>query len=192
MWSIKDIFKSPEEYKPIEGPTGAQGTTTTGGWYDGYGPTPPPGPYSGTVTIPSISAGTYAITGGGGGGGGSGTVLTGTAGWHTGKTTVGNYNTWNNVNVSPNTSIELNGEKAIIKTRRNTIDMDELSETLQSLQDAFCIIPKDKKLLDNNPTLKDAYDQYQSILQEKFNDPRLKEAYNEYQLLKALSEEEKS
>ena len=178
MWSIKDIFKSPEEYKPIAGPTGAQGTTTTGGWYDGYGPTPPSVPNSGTVTGPAF--GTCNITGGGGGGGVYST--TGPA-WQTGIS-IARPNT--------TTSIELNGEKAIIKTRRNTIDLDEVSELLESLQDAFCIIPKDKKLLDENPTLRDAYDQYQSILQEKFNDPRLKEAYNEYQLLKALSEEEKS
>jgi hypothetical protein len=178
MWSIKDIFKSPEEYKPIAGPTGAQGTTTTSGWYDGYDPTPPSVPNSGTVTGPAF--GTYNITGGGGGGG---AYLTTGAAWQTGISIA-----------SPTTptGIELNGEKAIIKTRRNTIDLDEVSELLKSLQDAFCIIPKDKKLLDENPTLKDAYDQYQSILQEKFNDPRLKEAYNEYQLLKALSEEEKS
>ena len=139
-------------------------------------------PLSGTsYTLPTAApTGTITInTIGGGGGGGSGYVLqntnTNTINWAPPQTTINSL-----LSLKPGE----NGH-AIIETNHNRIALDDFYEQVYS---TLCIIPEDKKLHNEHPTLADAYERYQS-LRKKFEmniDPDLREAYNEYQSLKAI------
>jgi hypothetical protein len=96
---------------------------------------------------------------------------------------------WNSI--SP-TSSQLSLTGTNINVAGKEINLLEMYETMMTLSRALNIIPRDQKLLDSNPTLADAYEQYEKILIEKMSDARIKEAYDQYQTLKALSTEEES
>ena len=136
-------------------------------------------PLSGTTYTLPTNAPTGSITIntiGGGGGGGNGYILQNNSiNWAPPQTTINSL-----LSLKPGE----NGH-AIIETNHNRIDLDDFYEQVYS---TLCIIPEDKKLHNEHPTLADAYERYQS-LRKKFEmniDPDLREAYNEYQSLKAI------
>lgn len=129
-----------------------------------------------TYTIPS-NAPTSSITINtvGGGGGGGYVLQNNSINWAAQQTTINSL-----LSLKPGE----NGH-AIIETNHNRIDLDDFYEQVYS---TLCIIPENKKLHNEHPTLADAYNRYQS-LRKKFEmniDPDLREAYNEYQSLKAI------
>ena len=84
----------------------------------------------------------------------------------------------------------ISGKNPTLSTDMNKIDIDEMAGIIATLKDVFFILPKHQKLIDENPTLKDAWDQYETVLRKNLNDPELKEVYNQYKTLEALSKEE--
>lgn len=79
----------------------------------------------------------------------------------------GNAYTWPNpATITTLNSLAIrpeNSKNAIIETNKNTIDIDLLYETILAIADRLMIIVEDSKVIENNPTLKDAYDQYQVL-----------------------------
>jgi hypothetical protein len=100
----------------------------------------------------------YTISTVGGGGGGSGSILT-TSGW----------------NVQPSPSLTITGKEvqitppdnadAIIRTNHNEINLDKLYKTVMMIADKMMIIADDPYFTKKYPTLKDAYEQYQTLLE---------------------------
>lgn len=80
---------------------------------------------------------------------------------------MGNAYTWSNLaSITTLNSLAIkpeNSKNAIIETNKNTIDIDLLYETILAIADRLMIIVEDSKVIENNPTLKDAYDQYQVL-----------------------------
>jgi hypothetical protein len=97
-------------------------------------------------------------------------------------------------NISTTTSIQadvkISGKNPTLSTDMNKIDIDEMAGIIATLRDVFFILPKHQKLIDENPTLRDAWDHYETVLRKNLNDPELKEVYNQYKTLEALSKEE--
>jgi hypothetical protein len=121
-------------------------------------------PLSGTTYTLPTNAPTGSITIntiGGGGGGGSGMYLA------TGSSSSYNFNT-----ITPSvaiTSKELqitpqDKGDAIIKTNHNEINLDKLYKTVMMIADKMMIIADDPYFTEKYPTLKDAYEQYQTLL----------------------------
>jgi len=124
-------------------------------------------PLSGTTTTYTIP--TNAPTGsitintiGGGGGGGSGMYLA------TGSSSSYNFNT-----ITPSVAITskelqitpLDKGDAIIKTNHNEINLDKLYKTVMMIADKMMIIADDPYFTQKYPTLKDAYEQYTTLLE---------------------------
>ena len=115
-----------------------------------------------TTYVPAIGATgsttTYTINTVGGGGSGSGSVLT-TSGW----------------NVQPSPSLTITGKEvqitppdntdAIIRTNHNEINLDKLYKTVMMIADKMMIIADDPYFTEKYPTLKDAYEQYHTLLE---------------------------
>jgi hypothetical protein len=80
-------------------------------------------------------------------------------------------------NITMSTSImsiqAQDGGDAIIKTNRNKINLDEVADTLQVIKERLLILTPDFELMEQYPTLKDAYDQYKvleaMLKEEKLN-----------------------
>ena len=135
------------------------------------------------------------VVGAGGGGGSSyGNVTIPTSWSTTGSSGMYLTSSGTYTNISTTTSIQANliisGKNPTLSTDMNKIDIDEMAGIIATLKDVFFIIPKHQKLIDENPTLKDAWDQYETVLRKNLNDPELKEVYNQYKTLEALSKEE--
>ena len=56
-----------------------------------------------------------------------------------------------------------NGGDAIIKTNKNTVNLDEIAEMMQVLKDRLLIITPDFEKHEKYPALKEAYDNYKLI-----------------------------
>ena len=119
---------------------------------------------SSTTYTPAIgaigSSTTYTISGGGGGGGNGGTGYlsnTGSLSWVTQPTSI----TLNShLQITPT-----DGGDAIIQTNHNEINLDKLYKTVMMIADKMMIIADDPYFTQKYPTLKDAYEQYQTLLE---------------------------
>jgi len=108
------------------------------------------------------SSTTYTISGGGGGGGNGG------AGYLTNSGSM----SWGTTG-SPSVSImgkELqitpqDKGDAIIRTNHNEINLDKLYKTVMMIADKMMIIADDPYFTEKYPTLKDAYEQYHTLLE---------------------------
>ena len=131
-----------------------------------------------TVSVGSIYAGSVGqvYTIGAGGGGGTGAYLT-------------SSNQWSSTSVNANLKISGNNPK--LQTDKNEISIDEMAELLKMFKEIMFFAFEEAKVLEENPTLNDAYTTYKNKLKEKYNDPELQEAYNQYKLIKTLSTEQK-
>ena len=117
-----------------------------------------------TTYTPAIGAigspNSYLISGGGGGGGGNGGTgylsNTGSLSWVTQPTTILN----SQLQIMPT-----DGSDAIIQTNHNEINLDKLYKTVMMLSEKFMIIADDPYFTEKYPTLKDAYEQYQTLLE---------------------------
>ena len=116
---------------------------------------------SSTTYTPAIgaigSSTTYTISGGGGGANGAAGYLTnmGSIAWATHST----------VNTSVLQLTPNGGKDAIIKTNHHEINLDKLYKTVMMLSEKFMIIADDPYFTEKYPTLKDAYEQYQTLLE---------------------------
>ena len=114
----------------------------------------------GTSPIGAVgSSGQYLTIGsaGSGGNGGAGYFTnTGSVAWATQSTTVNS----SILQLSPS-----DGKDAIIKTNHNTINLDQLYKTVMMIADKMMIIADDPYFTEKYPTLKDAYEQYQTLLE---------------------------
>ena len=116
-------------------------------------------PSSTTYTPPIGAIGsstTYTISGGGNGGTGY-LSNTGSLSWVTQPTTT-----------TLNSQLQImptDGSDAIIKTNHNEINLDKLYKTVMMIADKMMIIADDPYFTQKYPTLKDAYEQYQTLLE---------------------------
>jgi len=85
----------------------------------------------------------------------------------------------------------ISGKNPTLSTDNSKINIDEMAELLKMFKEIMFFAFEEAKVLEENPTLNDAYTTYKNKLKEKYNDPELQEAYNQYKLIKALSTEEK-
>ena len=121
---------------------------------------------SNTTFAPPIgatgSSTTYTISGGGGGGGNGG------AGYLTNSGSM----SWGTTG-SPSVSIlgrelqitPVDKGDAIIRTNHNEINLDKLYKTVMMIADKMMIIADDPYFTEKYPTLKDAYEQYHTLLE---------------------------
>jgi len=97
--------------------------------------------------------------------------------------------------ISPTTytqaDVKISGKNPTLSTDKNKIDIDEMAELLKMFKEVMFFAFEESKVLEENPTLNDAYITYKNKLKEKYSDPELQEVYNQYKLIKALSTEEK-
>jgi hypothetical protein len=117
---------------------------------------------SNTTYAPAIAATgsttTYTInTVGGGGGGGSNSILT-TSGWSVQQSPT--VAILNSLDITPRDNAD-----AIIRTNHNEINLDKLYKTVMMIADKMMIIADDPYFTEKYPTLKDAYEQYQTLLE---------------------------
>ena len=118
---------------------------------------------SSTTYTPAIgaigSSTTYTISGGGGSGGmylSSGTSPSNLTWASTAPTTTLN----SQLQIMPT-----DGGDAIIQTNHNEINLDKLYKTVMMIADKMMIIADDPYFTQKYPTLKDAYEQYQTLLE---------------------------
>ena len=116
---------------------------------------------SSTTYTPAIgaigSSTTYTISGGGGNGGTGYLSNTGSLSWVTQPTSI----TLNShLQITPT-----DGGDAIIQTNHNEINLDKLYKTVMMIADKMMIIADDPYFTQKYPTLKDAYEQYQTLLE---------------------------
>jgi len=107
------------------------------------------------------SSTTYTISGGGGGGGNGGTGYlsnTGSMNWSTVSPTVSI--TSKELQFTPQDKGD-----AIIRTNHNEINLDKLYKTVMMIADKMMIIADDPYFTEKYPTLKDAYEQYHTLLE---------------------------
>lgn len=131
------------------------------------------------TTTPISGTTTYTINTLGGGGGGSGSVLTNSS-WSVAPSTV---ITTPILSIKPSD----NGD-AIIETHTGKINLDAF---YKEVCERMCLIFEDKKLHEQHPTLKDAYEKYLEVkgeLSVKI-DPQLRQAYDTYNSLLAILKE---
>jgi hypothetical protein len=107
-----------------------------------------------TVTINTGGTGGFVV--GGGGGGGAGMYLTNNAtgaGWA------------NNISMSTTVlSIMAEGDgDAMIKTKKNTINLDEMARMMDTLKERMLILTPAFEKHEQYPALKEAYDHYKLI-----------------------------
>jgi hypothetical protein len=62
----------------------------------------------------------------------------------------------------------------------------EVGKILESIMEVLCIIQPDTELMGKYPSLKDAYESHQELLQQILNDSKLKESYDSYHTIKRL------
>jgi hypothetical protein len=97
----------------------------------------------------------------------------------------------------PNSSLTLSGniefqnDRPIIRTKKFELNLDHIKETLDFIDNQYKIIHRDEELMDQNPSLRDAYDQYITSrdIEPKFKSNEYIEAYNTYKTLEALVRE---
>jgi hypothetical protein len=122
------------------------------------------GTYTGSISIPTANSGMYLTSSGFSG-------------------------------ISTTTSIpadlKISGKNPTLSTDKSKIDIDEMADLLKMFKEVMFFAFEESKVLEENPTLNDAYTNYKNKLKEKYSDPELQEAYNQYKLIKALSTEEK-
>jgi hypothetical protein len=120
-----------------------------------------------TTYTPAIGAigspNSYLISGGGGGGGNNGSAgylsNSGSLSWGTtGSPSVSI--TGSQLQITP-----VDKGDAIIKTNHNEINLDKLYKTVMMIADKMMIIADDPYFTEKYPTLKDAYEQYQTLLE---------------------------
>ena len=125
---------------------------------------------SNTTYTPAIgaigSSTTYTISGGGGGSGNGGTIINGGTGYlsNTGSLSWVTQPTTTTLN-SQLQITPTDGGDAIIQTNHNEINLDKLYKTVMMLSEKFMIIADDPYFTQKYPTLKDAYEQYQTLLE---------------------------
>ena len=118
-----------------------------------------------TVTINTAGAGGFVVgSSGGGGGGGAGMYLT--------NNITGAGTSWANVGHISNTismsttvlSIMAEGDgDAMIKTKKNTINLDEMARMMDTLKERMLILTPAFEKHEKYPALKEAYDHYKLI-----------------------------
>jgi hypothetical protein len=121
---------------------------------------------SNTTYTPAIgaigSSTTYTISGGGGGGGNGGAGYlsnNGSMSWGTtGSPSVSI--TGKELQITPQDKGD-----AIIRTNHNEINLDKLYKTVMMIADKMMIIADDPYFTEKYPTLKDAYEQYHTLLE---------------------------
>ena len=105
------------------------------------------------------SSTTYTISGGGGNGGTGYLSNSGSMSWGaTGSTAV--TITGKELQITPQDKGD-----AIIRTNHNEINLDKLYKTVMMIADKMMIIADDPYFTQKYPTLKDAYEQYQTLLE---------------------------
>ena len=116
-----------------------------------------------TTYTPAIGAigspNSYLISGGGGGGGGN----NGSAGYLSNSGSL----SWAPTG-SPTVSMQITPQDkgdAIIRTNHNEINLDKLYKTVMMIADKMMIIADDPYFTEKYPTLKDAYEQYHTLLE---------------------------
>ena len=120
---------------------------------------------SNTTYTPAIgaigSSTTYTISGGGGGGSGGMYLSSGTSPSNLTWSTIAPTTTLNSqLQITPTY-----GGDAIIQTNHHEINLDKLYKTVMMLSEKFMIIADDSYFTEKYPTLKDAYEQYQTLLE---------------------------
>ena len=120
---------------------------------------------SSTTYTPAIgaigSSTTYTISGGGGGGSGGMYLSSGTSPSNLTWSTIAPTTTLNSqLQITPT-----DGGDAIIQTNHHEINLDKLYKTVMMLSEKFMIIADDPYFTEKYPTLKDAYEQYQTLLE---------------------------
>jgi len=87
-------------------------------------------------------------------------------------------------------NLNLDCENPHINTKKNKIDIDKLYQNLQIVNKMFHIIVPDFKKLEKNPTLMDAFIQYDSAkhIEPRYNSEQYIAAYEQYMVLEALTE----
>lgn len=157
-----------------------------------------------SITTYNYNTKVYATGGGGSGGSGitaipisnvftlpmshmgsSNSVLT-SSGWTT------NYGAPPSNTISITGTIVIDSDVPTIKTKKHKIDLDELYENIQILNEMFSVIVPNKKKMAENPTLKDAYEEYNNakLIEPKYNSEEYRTAYEQYKLLETLVKEE--
>ena len=140
----------------------------------------------------SVFGNSSTVIASGGGGGGGGSIYTGNISIPTTTGSSGMYLTSSGyTTITTQADVKISGPNPTLSTDHYKININEMIGVIEMMKEVFCIIPKNQKLLDANSTLKDSYEQYESILKQKLSDPSLIEAYNEYKTLEILSKEEK-
>jgi hypothetical protein len=102
-------------------------------------------------------------------------------------------------NYGPNTvsitgTIVIDSDDPTIKTKKHKINLDDLYENIQILNEMFSVIVPNKNKMSENPTLKDAYEEYDSAkhIEPRYNSEQYTAAYEQFKLLEALLIEEKN
>ena len=147
--------------------TGSTGSTSTGVYTIGA---------TGSTGISTGSTSSYLISGGGGAG--------------------SNWTTINNQHasiVSMSGNLHIDSPNPHLNTKKHKINIDKLYENMQILNEMFHIIVPDFNKFEKNPTLMDAYLQYDSAkhIEPRYNSEQYIAAYEQFKLLEALLEEEK-
>ena len=101
---------------------------------------------------------------GGGGGGGSGMILNSNIGAGGGSGWV-NANSFTGSRLSTTVlSIMAEGDgDAIIKTKKNTINLDEMATLMETLKERLLILTPNFEKMEQYPALKEAYEHYKLI-----------------------------
>lgn len=88
-------------------------------------------------------------------------------------------------------NLNLDCENPHINTKKNKIDIDKLYQNLQIVNEMFHIIVPDFNKLEKNPTLMDAFIQYDSAkhIEPRYNSEQYIAAYEQYMVLEALTKE---
>ena len=88
-------------------------------------------------------------------------------------------------------NLNLDCDNPHINTKKSKIDIDKLYQNLQIVNEMFHIIVPDFNKLEKNPTLMDAFIQYDSAkhIEPRYNSEQYIAAYEQYMVLEALTEE---
>lgn len=162
-----------------------------------------------TTSNASGAASIVVITAGGGGGGGTsagvsivnpingsyGTIsASGSSGAYltTGGWTAMSSTTTASGTVSMTGNLTLSGSDPHIITNKNKLDIDKLCRNLEIVNEMFRIIVPDFDELERNPTLMDAFIQYDHAkhIEPRYGSEEYIAAYEQYKLLEALTHEQ--
>jgi hypothetical protein len=86
------------------------------------------------------------------------------------------------------------GKDAVISTNKSELNIDQAARFMQAMTQRYCVIPEDTHLLEQHPTLRDAYDEYKRILISLGSDDaflvettdELRNAYKQYETLRVI------